>query len=304
MPLAKDLSGLPTVSPHGEPPVKNPTIGPLLAEQWAAQFVDTEAHPVDLPMSHEGARVRFSWAGSCGRQISYRMTEAEPSEPLTPADHWRFGLGHLVHDQMQAVVEAAFPGAQSEVKTKLEGGLLAGHCDIEVAEENRRISIELKTINGFGFKKAIGARGPAEGPRTSAKIQAALNALASDADEVVIVYLSLENLSPREAHNLGTDEIGRFCAEWHYTREEFEPWAELERERFLDIIAHVDAGGLAPAYVPVEMPPDALIIDPVKGMWQLRDGAWNDGKVIDAGSWWGCSYCGFQSKCIEDMKAQ
>lgn len=301
MPLAKDLSGLPATPAHGEPPVKDPSIGPLLAAAWADAFVDTEAHPVDLPMSHESARIRFSWAGSCSRQIGYRLTEAEITEPLSPADHWRFGLGHLVHDQMQAVVQAAFPGAEVEVKTSFENGALAGHGDVLIPDHNeagsKTISVEIKTINGFGFKKAVGARGAAEGPRTSAKLQGALNALAQDADELVILYLSMENLSPREAKNIGADEIGRFCAEWRYPRAEFEPWAEAERERLLQILALVDVGSMPAANIPAEMPMDARIIDPVKGFWQVKE----NGKVTDAGSTWQCGYCPFQTICAKDL---
>jgi hypothetical protein len=311
MALAKDLSSLPSSSSgHGENPVKKPTLGPLLAQAWADRYVDTPEHPLDLPMSDASARVRFSWAGSCGRQIGYRLTGEPVTEDLTVADHWRFGLGHLVHDQLQAVLQAAFgSNAQVEVHTKLEGGMLAGHADVEIAEAGRvndgvgwtkRTSVEIKTINGFGFKKAVGARGPAEGPRTSAKLQGALNAKASDADELVILYLALELLSPREAKNIGADEVGRFCAEWHYTRDEYMPWADAEHERLLNVIATVDAGGMPPAFIPFEMPEGAVVVDPIKGMWQVKD----FDVVTDAGSTWQCNYCPFQSVCSSDMQSE
>lgn len=311
MALAKDLSGLPSVAPHGEPPVKHPTIGPMLAQAWADKFTDTEEHPFDLPMAGEGARIRHSWAGNCARQIGYRLTDTPVSNELTIADHWRFGLGHAVHDQLQQVVTDAFPGATGEVEVFLEDGLLAGHVDLEIddvgyngedgLDTHTKISVELKTINGFGFKKAVGARGPADGPRTGAKMQGALNALAGDADEMVVIYLSMENLGPRERDKLGTDEIGRFCAEWHYTREEWEPWAEAERDRLMGVIAEVDAGVIPPAYIPLEMPEGATIVDPVKGTWTLLDAV---GHVADAGSTWMCNYCPFQDQCITDFKLE
>jgi hypothetical protein len=308
--LKKDLSSLSSVpSGGGELPVKHPTIGPLLAQAWADAFVDTDEHPLALPMSHENARIRFSWAGMCGRRIGYSVMGEPETNPSGPADHWRFGLGHLVHDQMQQVVQAAFPGAEVEVHTQLEDGLLAGHADVEITDGGtvsegvswtKKISVEIKTINGFGFKKAVGARGAAEGPRIGAKIQGALNAVAGNCDELVILYLSMENLSPREAKNIGADEIGRFCAEWHYTRDEFEPWAEAERERFLGILATVDAGSTPDRYIPHEMPPGAVIDDPFKGQWVLREG----GALVDAGSTWMCGYCPFADRCIDDEEAE
>lgn len=309
MALAKDLSDLPSSpSSRGALPVKNPTLGPLLAKAWAAKYVDTEEHPLDLAMSTENARIRFSWAGSCARQIGYQVMGEERTEPLTLADHWRFGLGHLVHDQLQAVLIDAFgPGAEVEVTTFLEDGVLAGHADVEIwqtSEDNltkrapRKISVEIKTINGFGYKKAVGARGPAEGPRTSAKLQGALNALARDADELVIIYLAMELLSPWEAQKIGLDDIGRFCAEWRYTRDQFVPAAEAERDRMLEILAQCDAGILPDGNIPYDMPPDAVIDDPAKGKWTVRV----DGAITDGGGTWQCNYCAFQSRCVADMR--
>jgi hypothetical protein len=302
----KDLSSLPIAEQHAEPPAKKPVFGPLLAQAWADQFVNTEEHPVDLPMAGPSARIRHSWAGMCARRIGYSMLEVEPSNPLQLSDHWRFGLGHAVHDAWQKALCVALPGYEIEVKVFLEDGLLAGHCDAVGPAPKKPedlVTLELKTINGYGFKKAVGARGPADGPRLSAKLQGALNAKAAGSEWLVIVYTSLENLSVREAKKGGFDDIGRFCAEWRYPREVWEPWADAEQERLLNIIGTVDAGLLPERRIPdPEIPEDALIVDPSSGLWQVIDPL--TGGVADGGSFWGCSYCPFQDSCVRDIKEE
>lgn len=302
MPLAKDLSKLPTAQPTAEPPIKKPVYAPLLAQAWADEHVDTPEHPANLPMAAAGARIRHSWAGACARLLGYRLEGQEPTNPLTLADYWRFGLGHVVHDAWQAALQKALPDAQVEVKVTMEDGMLAGHADAEL----ERITFELKTINGFGFKKAVGARGPADGPRHSAKLQGALNAKAADADELVIIYTSLECLSVNEAKKIGADDVGRFCAEWHYPRSAWEPWADAEIERLLQVVGTVDAGLMPERAIPdPEIPDGAVIVDPSKGFWQVRDKVgFATFEVTDAGTTWHCNYCDQQKRCVADLREE
>lgn len=420
--MKKDLSKLPTMpKPDANPPDAAPYFSALLAEAWEAA-VD---HDDDKAMAFPEARLRHSWAGSCARRIGYQMTKAPVTEPIDVADHWRFGLGTIIHERWQDVLLKAFPEAEVERKVWIEECKSAGHVDLFVprghllgrrgpdgelldvdpsdrearlrsvlgrdsagadapdgvdvdersdpdgvasgssvsgegvlqsdasgtgddggeqpsggsdedalpegssvhggqpdpAEEphepgvqavwtgpGERVvgggtAIELKSINGFGMKMAIGARGPAEGPRTSAIIQGALNGLALDADEVVLVYLSTENLSPRELANLekyGTVKEAqpwqKFAAEWTYTREQFEPIAKAEVARFKKILAVVDEGGLPPRAIPVDLPRGARITDPMNGGWQVVE----DGMIIDSGSTWQCHYCPYQTHCAAD----
>lgn len=158
-------------------------------------------------------------------------------------------------------------------------------------------AIELKTINGFGAKLAIGARGPAEGPRSSAILQGALNGLASGAGEVVVVYLSLENLSPREFQKIGGHfSWQKFCAEWTFPSELFLPMAIREVNRMKRILEIIDEGQLPPRSVP-DLPQGARIVDPRRGTWQISQ----DGAITDAGSTWMCGYCSFTERCADDM---
>ena len=155
----------------------------------------------------------------------------------------------------------------------------------------------MKTINGTGFKKAIGG----EGPRHSALVQGAMYAHASDADLLIICYLTMELLSPSYATAKGFDNTGRFGAEWHFTKEEFTPIAEAEISR-LDWIADNLVQGL-PHEVPKmfseydpEIPWGAEITDPSTGAWMLEE----DGSLLGKGRTWMCNYCNYQDKCVNE----
>lgn len=300
---ARDLSALPsaTRAASGHPPDAVARFMPKLAEAWHAKYLaDGNA---SREFAVEGTRFRASWAGSCTRRLAYDMLGYKPTNPTTIADSWRFGIGSLVHEEVQKVMLDAFPGASVEVTVDLRDVDLDGsaHVDIVITQDIPRwvTVIELKTISGYGMKMAIGARGTAEGPRTNAILQGALTAYALDADELVIGYLSLENLSPRELTKLGPHktEVDRFAAEWTFTRDEYQPLAQAEIERVNAVMATVDAGLLPLRMIP-DLPAGAQVTDPAKGMWQVRDAA---GAVLDAGNTWVCpSYCGHRDRCIAD----
>lgn len=318
--IKNDLSNLPGPErPTGNPPAPGAEFAPLLAKAWA-DTVDREELAFALD-----TRIRNSWAGKCARQMSYMIQRAEPSNPMDYASYWTFGIGTAIHEMWQAVIQDAFPTAEVEVTVDMRphGLDASGHIDLVVtftecpydghviapvaacpvcsgiAEKgNYVIAIELKSINGFGFKMSVGARGPAEGPRWSAIVQGSLNGLGMNADEVRIIYLSLENLSPREMDKQGWDQPWqRFSAEWIYTREEYEGIAKAEIGRMNRILEYVDDDKLAPRQIPdPNIPPKARVTDPYTGAWQLE----RDGQIIDAGKTWMCGYCSFQDRCVQD----
>lgn len=203
----------------------------------------------------------------------------------------------------------------------------SGRTDVFIVEQGgegtvaykgpKRIAIEVKTINGFGFKKSVGARGDAEGPRTGAIFQAALNGRALQADEVVVIYLSLECLSDRELKALVTKTGGepaphrKFLAEWTWSMEELNELVDRELKRLGKVIEMTDAVVaqmeqapeddipvrlLPPRSIPLEMPARGRVTDPSKGTWQVEV----DGNIMDAGSTWWCGYCDFKDRCIAD----
>lgn len=305
MAINKNLQNLPSGGdqPHDEPPVKDPKFAGLLAAAWAAEYIEDEARSTAAP-----CRIRHSDAGKCSRALSYQLLGQPVSEPLTLADHYRFNMGHLVHDQYQRVILSLFPDGVVENVVTLgpvdaEGrSLTAGHGDVLVTltDDGRRYSVELKTINGFGFQKAIGLKGNAEGPRNGAKIQAALNALGSDADVMVLVYLSLDVIGAGPAQKAGLKEWERFSAEWRYERDVFEPIALAELERFNEIVMLADSDILAERFIPdPEIPAEARITNPAKGTWTVEV----EGRLWDTGTTWQCNYCPFQTQCTDDAAA-
>lgn len=297
MAIKRDMSKVAaaTADTTGEPPDSQPRYGPALAQAWFDQVDQTpKAHAFET-------RLRNSDAGKCTRQIQYAVIGADKTEPMTPAGYWVTGLGTIVHERWQDAMLDAFPGAEAELKIRYDGFESSGHIDLVIAGPPR-VSLELKTINGWGFKQAVGARGAAQGPRSSHKLQCALNAVGADADEMVIIYLAMENISPAELKRLlgrdpqfEWDDYRKFTAEWSYTREQFEPWAEAEMKRMTRVLEYTDDHQLVPRFEP-EMPPKARIVEPERGMWTLVE----DGNVMQMGRTWQCDYCPFRSRCIED----
>lgn len=324
----------------GERPVAQPLVVHLLAEEWHRQYVEAGndekafaipgtrfraswaagcARATGYRIQENDARIALdSFVGQVGSTVA--MTEEDnerftglqqavlalaPTNPPSIADTWRMGLGQMVHDALQWVLiramERRFPGAQIEVAVDLRPDVDgSGSVDIVIVESDRTIVVELKTINGFGFKlSSIPFKGPAQGPRYGAKVQGALSAKALEADLLIVGYLSLELLSPDVAKRNGRDEIGRFTAEWHYTPEQFLPWAEAEHKRVSKILEIVDAGGLPPrAIADPEIPKRARITDPSSGAWTVTDP--ESGAIVQAGKTWWCGYCWQRDRCITD----
>lgn len=310
MPIKKNLSGLPADGEGGghEPPVTDPLFAPILAQHWADKFVDDEGRATAMP-----CRIRHSDAGKCSRALSYKLLGVEVSEPLTLADHYRFNMGTMVHDLFQGVATDLWPGAQVEhvgafgPPNEYGAVLSAGHGDLLVdlpdpmdPKGHDIHHVELKTINGYGFQRAVGLKGSAQGPRHSAKLQAALNAEAANADFMTIVYLSLDVIGSGPAAKAGYTGWQRFSAEWRYPREVFRPWAIEEYGRFNEVVALADEGHAADRFIPdPEIPAEALITDPAKGMWTVTI----DGRIFKAGDTWHCLYCPYRGRCVEDLKA-
>lgn len=293
MPLAQDLSTLPKAetSTAGEPPDAQPRFVQLLVEKMAA--ANDEAG--DKPTAH-GTRVRHSDAGKCSRAIAYTAAGVPRSDQMDLAGTWVTSLGTLIHEAWQEALAEKFPGASIETKLRIDGLDASGHADavIDLPEPVKRILFELKTCGGFSYKMKVGERGNPEGPSWEHKLQAALNGLAIDADEIVIGYIATEAISKPAAARKKIGELARFCAEWSYTREEFEPWALAEQKRLQGILDLLDEGQLAARkFATPELPAGHEIIDPATGRWEVK----RDDQVVDTGTFWACGYCSFQTVC-------
>jgi len=322
MALARDLSDLPSPArtrEGGRPPDTDPRFAHLLAVAWQAE--DEAEGPRSL--ARQGARFRHSDAGKCARAVAYAALGVPPSNPMDLAGVFTVRLGTLVHEAWQAALVARYPDA--EVEVKVGSGERAGHIDAvvripvlqpgtsgpsdpqgelsqgrSVAERSRvrTICIEAKTIGGFAYKLAVGERGSPQGPKHDHIMQGALNAVEVDADEMVIAYWSKDSISVQAAARKGIDELGRFCAEWSFTREQFEPVAAAERARVDGILALLDEGTLPARRFPdPELPKGHVVTDPTSGQWQVTDA---DDRIVDTGTWWACNgYCRWQDTCVK-----
>lgn len=287
--IKRDLSDLP---PAGElTPDPSPRFVGVLVDQWAEENYLAGDKP-----TANGTPFRHSDAGKCARAISYTAAGIPKSDPMDITGVWNTRLGSLIHDEWQAALQARWPGAEVEVTCSMVGADGSGHIDAVIRDAGATIAYELKTVGGRKFKGAVGAlhKGtPAEGPDTGHLLQAAVNGRAVDADEVIVGYLAKECISKNEAKRFGiSDDVGRFAAEWTFTREQYEPLADLEAERVDGILALVADGKLAARKLP-DMPPGAEVTDPSSGEWVQRI----DGEVAEVGSTFWCAYCPFQTVC-------
>ncbi len=302
VPIKRDLSDLPPAD--GLTPDPSPRFISVLVDEWAERD-GVKATALGTPFRH-------SDAGKCARAISYTAAGIPRSDPMDITGVWNTSLGSLIHEQWQEALLRRWPDAEVEVTCSMVGADGSGHIDAVIAvpveddphPEHHVIAIELKTIGGFGFKAAVGAarKGtPAEGPKAAHLLQAAINGRAVDADEVIVGYLAKECVSATVAKRFGiTDDVGRFAAEWTFTREQYEPLADAEAKRVAGILALVADGRLAARKSP-EMPAGAEVTDPTTGAYEVRLRT-EDGETVvaDTGSTWECApYCNFHTLCAQ-----
>ena len=264
-----------------------------IAEAWAGGS--------EAPSQPEGTLWRGSWAGMCARKVAYMTLGEEKTDPPTTADYWRMGLGSVVHELLEPAIKTWLDNddtvtVEEEISVKL-GEYGNGHIDLVLnTTDGKKIVLELKTINGFGYKMSVEKD---QGPRHSHVLQGSMYAHAVDADLLVIGYLSMENISPQRATSFGIDDIGRFASEWHYPKAEFTQWALDETARLEGIVLQVhetgDPKGIARrfAHSDPDIPFPAEISDP-------KSGAWTSGTSF--GKAWQCRYCDYQTRCIADME--
>ena len=312
MAINKNLGSLPVVNTgNGVRPDADPFIGRAIAKAWLdVNYQEGKAHAV------EGSRFRFSMAGTCSRLLQYYVNGVEVTNPPDAADAWRMGLGTMVHEAIQEhfksignagnLFDSDSFDVEMETKTSIPKISGSGHVDMfftlydKNKEVIRKIVVEIKTLNGFGFKMAAtGFKGPAEGPRRDHIKQAALSAYALDADDVIMCYVSMENVSPSLAGKYCDDpEFGRFTAQWTYSKAEWMPFAEAEIDRIGSVLAQIDhpSKQLVAPSIENDNGNQVFITDPSTGRWELT----HEGELIDSGKAWQCGYCRYRDRCIKD----
>lgn len=231
-------------------PDTDPYFGELLAKWLAAQ-------PNDKPTAGS-TRFRHSDAGSCARSIALTAAGVTPSNPPSPSGRWQMNIGTYGHEAIQtAIVDRFGDDAKVEAVCLWDDGFDgSGHADVhlKVTGFDSSALLEVKTSGAYGWDLAVGLNRKArkmtegQGPKTSALIQGALNALALDCDDLVVILLSNESVSDSLARQLDLTEIQRFYAQFTYERRVWEPWALAEKERVSTVLAMLDGGNLADRY--------------------------------------------------------
>ena len=313
MTIKKDLSDLPLVDQPPEPerqlkgpldtaPLERPELAVRLAHAWFNQRM----HDDNLPTAIADAGwYRGSFAGTCLKALSFKRGGVPESDPNSIADHWRMDLGSMIHEQLQQSITDAFEGedVDHEVVVDLNHIDIPGSMRIDtVWKRDLGVeTVEIKTINGFGFKTSTTKmKGGPHGPRDSAAIQGALGAVgyaAQTGERVLgarIVYLSLENLSPAIAAKIGSGgEEARFTGEWFIPFEDCKQIVAREQYRLRLMDQALDADEPVPAVINVD------VMTTYGSYVQVQNP--KTGAAIDeqgnGTSTWMCNYCNHQSYC-------
>ena len=302
MPINRSIADLPRADrPDGNPPSKNNFVAEAIADAWFEAYLERGEDQKGLAIPEAGPYRGSMASKRCDRALYYGLADTPPSNPPTQADMWRMGLGSTVHLMLQDIADKLFPNARNEVKIDLRSIGVPGssHADLVIEHEGVKTLVELKSINGFGFKMiATTFKGPAEGARFGDVMQGALAAAAEGCERLVVAYLSMEVVSPSMAKSYSDTEAGRFAAEWHYTIEELQPLIDAEKERIEGIMRDVERKEPSPRLlVAPEYPADAIVTSPEDGMWMVK----GEGNAIeDTGDTWMCNYCWHRDICISD----
>lgn len=302
--IKRDNSHLSKPSNAGQPPSTTPVLIKSVAEKWfEIHMLNREPRPraiEELPLRASDFAIR------CDRQSWYVLTQTPETDPDTPASIWRLHLGTLVHADIDAAIaklpRTATTGWATEVDVDLRPAGFDGsaHADaVHFTNGHPDIVAEFKSVAGFGFKMmATNFKGAAEGPKFEHCLQAAVVAVALNAPKFLVCYVALENVSPSLARSTGSDDYGRFTAEWEFDTDDWRPIVENEakRQRRLLLAARVNARPARSIDQP-DIPAGAFIDNPSRGAWLAVD---NDGGITRSGTIWYCDYCRFKTQCIDD----
>lgn len=298
MAVKRDLSDLPTPAATRDEGRK-PDPSPTFLQPYFDHLTLTNELDGERPHAVAGTRFRHSMAAACSRQVAFHALEVPASNPMDLAGIVVTTNGSRKHDEIQGVLtEHGWETLRVEVPCKIDGLDGSGSADgVNADDDGTVICWEHKNVGGFAFKMAVGERGAPQGPKHAHIVQGALNALAQQADLLVITYMTWEAISVNIAKRKGFDEAGRVAAQWTFTRDEWEPLARAEVERVGRILACIDGGELPARVIPdAELPTGHRIVHPETGGWEVRG---EDDMIVDAGTFWMCGYCRWQDTCAQ-----
>ena len=273
-------------------PVNIPIITDSLVREWWEKAKTPKPTAKNTPL-------RYSSAYACLRQQSYAAFEVEQTEPMDHAGAWVTGVGTLIHEALQDAIARRYPNAQFEVGTS-HGDFISGSCDAYIPASDLgdqwyggNVLYELKTMGTYSFDKQVGwnrMRGEykyPEGPAQKAIAQAGINALGIERelgvtiDSVVLGSITFEALSKTKADKMRVGGPNRVLAEFWFTRDEWEPLAQVELARMEKLGDLITNGYLAPTEARDDEG-NTVTLDP------------NTGKA------WNCDYCAYRTVCKQD----
>jgi hypothetical protein len=257
-------------------------VTPQYGHLWLQEKQAQDAELGDKPKAFD-TPFRYSDSGKCGRALAYSALKY-PREPFDMAGTMVTTLGTEIHEKVQNSISNYFD-ASFEVPSQVITS--SGSADGVIIDGEFRILLEIKTMGGTAFKKSIGLSNkgisdtPA-GPRSSAILQAALNAVANKCHYIVIVHIGLEAVSKGLAQRTGLSEAERCVAEWIIPAEVFEPLADQEILRQTEILDSLNEGLL----------PERFAIGDDLGLESLSPEG--------SRQHWMCTYCSYLDACMED----
>ena len=234
-----------------------------------------------------GTPCRASEANGCSRAIGLRILGAEQSDPPDDTTLIAFWTGQNIHELVQEAMVAAYE-MRTEQPVSLEplGYPISGHVDGVYTIEESTFIFELKTKKVFPIKLARSGQDPDDGVT-----QAAMYAMALDADYIHICYISKDNSEkPRAANAVLAGET----VEWVYHMDEPFPGspagltpreiATAEAQRMKDIALTTYSQELPQR----EIPGYGIVYDvPEPGTPLGKSGSGH----------WRCHYCNYWGLC-------
>ena len=310
-----NLEGLETVATGDE------VVAPLFPKWSADRYYPGEGRADNV--------IGASNLGKCSRAMAYRMAKVKVTDPMTESGHHSTGLGSAIHLAIQAkakeelgrMVESVegnwrltIPVKGSETPivvdswSDLDLNSPPGFDGIEV--------VDIKSMAPFGFKMKVTKEGPDRGHIL--QIVLAMRALRAEhgipADKIRgrLVMISTAELKGRDrvetapgAHDFRANRYREILI---YDRDGVAAMADYEIARLARIRQRLDAGLDVPRTIPGVTPKGATIVDPGRGVWQLyavdnepEPGVSAQPVLIDSGSTWHCRYCGWVTRCAEDL---
>ena len=261
---------------------------PRVTHLLAAELLEKAQVPKPTAL---GTPLRYSSAYGCMRQQGYAAIGAVPTQPMDESGAWVTGLGTIVHEALQEAIAKIHPEAEFEVASQ-HGNYISGSCDALLQIDGEWVLFELKTLGTDSFDKQVGWNrmrgtvGTPEGPAQKAIVQAGMNALGIEKargitiNKVIMGSISFEALSKQKADKVGIENYNRFLAEFEIDRETWEPLAQAELSRMVEIYDILEEGNL----------PDRWAVDDEGTEIQLSPN----------GRAWQCAYCAFNTTCNND----